>query len=70
MVRLEHALLAAHAGVKQMIVGVNKMDDKSVGTLKIVEINEVSDFLKNCKSPLITPQYQIVSDVQPFMATK
>jgi elongation factor 1-alpha len=26
----EHALLAFTLGVKQMIVGVNKMDDKSV----------------------------------------
>jgi elongation factor 1-alpha len=45
----EHALLAHTLGVKQMIVGVNKMDDKSVGYAedRYNEIKaEVSDFLK------------------------
>jgi elongation factor 1-alpha len=45
----EHALLAHTLGVKQMIVGVNKMDDKSVGYAeeRFNEIKaEVSDFLK------------------------
>jgi elongation factor 1-alpha len=46
----EHALLAHTLGVKQMIVGVNKMDDKSVGYAeeRFNEIKaEVSDFLKH-----------------------
>lgn len=45
----EHALLAYTLGVKQMIVGVNKMDDKSVnyGKGRFDEIKkEVSGFLK------------------------
>jgi elongation factor 1-alpha len=45
----EHALLAYTLGVKQMIVVVNKMDDKSVnfGEARFNEIkNEVSNFLK------------------------
>jgi elongation factor 1-alpha len=45
----EHALLAYTLGVKQMIVAVNKMDDKSVnyGQPRYEEIkNEVSGFLK------------------------
>jgi elongation factor 1-alpha len=45
----EHALLAYTRGVKQMIVAVNKMDDKSVnfGQPRFEEIkNEVSGFLK------------------------
>jgi elongation factor 1-alpha len=45
----EHALLAFTLGVKQMIVAVNKMDDKSVkyGEARFMEIqNEVSAFLK------------------------
>ncbi|CEM14916.1 unnamed protein product [Vitrella brassicaformis CCMP3155] len=45
----EHALLAFTLGVKQMIVGVNKMDDKSVGYKqdRYDEIKkEVSGFLK------------------------
>jgi len=45
----EHALLAYTLGVKQMIVAVNKMDDKSVnwGEGRYNEIkNEVSNFLK------------------------
>jgi len=45
----EHALLAFTLGVKQMIVAVNKMDDKSVnyGQPRYEEIkNEVSGFLK------------------------
>jgi len=45
----EHALLAYTLGVKQMIVAVNKMDDKSVnwGEPRYNEIkNEVSNFLK------------------------
>jgi elongation factor 1-alpha len=45
----EHALLAYTLGVKQMIVLVNKMDDKSVnwGEDRYTEIkNEVSSFLK------------------------
>jgi len=45
----EHALLAYTLGVKQMIVLVNKMDDKSVnwGEARFNEIkNEVSSFLK------------------------
>jgi elongation factor 1-alpha len=45
----EHALLAYTLGVKQMIVAINKMDDKSVnwGQARYDEIkNEVSNFLK------------------------
>jgi len=45
----EHALLAYTLGVKQMIVLVNKMDDKSVNwsETRFTEIkNEVSNFLK------------------------
>jgi len=45
----EHALLAYTLGVKQMIVGVNKMDDKSVGykEARFNEIKkEVSNFIK------------------------
>eukprot|EP01120_Amphizonella_sp_Union-15-10_P001161 TRINITY_DN1120_c0_g3_i2.p1 TRINITY_DN1120_c0_g3~~TRINITY_DN1120_c0_g3_i2.p1 ORF type:complete len:150 (-),score=39.20 TRINITY_DN1120_c0_g3_i2:27-437(-) len=45
----EHALLAYTLGVKQMIVCVNKMDDKSVnwGEGRFNEIvNEVSGYLK------------------------
>eukprot|EP01086_Lenisia_limosa_P008038 TRINITY_DN286_c0_g2_i1.p1 TRINITY_DN286_c0_g2~~TRINITY_DN286_c0_g2_i1.p1 ORF type:complete len:451 (+),score=179.52 TRINITY_DN286_c0_g2_i1:41-1393(+) len=45
----EHALLAFTLGVKQMIVGVNKMDDKSVkyAEARYTEIKkEVSGFLK------------------------
>jgi elongation factor 1-alpha len=45
----EHALLAFTLGVKQLIVAVNKMDDKSVnfGQGRFDEIkNEVSDFIK------------------------
>jgi len=45
----EHALLAFTLGVKQMIVGVNKMDDKSVNyaQARYEEIkNETSNFLK------------------------
>jgi len=45
----EHALLAYTLGVKQMIVVVNKMDDKSVnyGEARFNEIkNEVSSFIK------------------------
>jgi len=45
----EHALLAYTLGVKQMIVLINKMDDKSVnwGEDRYTEIkNEVSSFLK------------------------
>jgi len=45
----EHALLAYTLGVKQMIVAVNKMDDKSVNwsEARFNEIkNEVSNFLK------------------------
>jgi elongation factor 1-alpha len=45
----EHALLAFTLGVKQMIVAINKMDDKSVGYKegRYNEIkNEVSTFLK------------------------
>jgi elongation factor 1-alpha len=45
----EHALLAYTLGVKQMIVAVNKMDDKSVNwsEARYNEIkNEVSNFLK------------------------
>eukprot|EP01114_Cavostelium_apophysatum_P013321 TRINITY_DN31_c0_g1_i4.p2 TRINITY_DN31_c0_g1~~TRINITY_DN31_c0_g1_i4.p2 ORF type:complete len:475 (+),score=130.06 TRINITY_DN31_c0_g1_i4:71-1426(+) len=45
----EHALLAYTLGVKQMIVCVNKMDDKSVnwGEARYNEIkNEVSNFVK------------------------
>jgi len=45
----EHALLAYTLGVKQMIVLVNKMDDKSVNwsEARFTEIkNEVSNFLK------------------------
>jgi len=45
----EHALLAFTLGVKQMIVVVNKMDDKSVnwGESRYEEIkNEVSSFIK------------------------
>jgi len=45
----EHALLAYTLGVKQMIVLVNKMDDKSVnwGEARFNEIkNEVSNFIK------------------------
>jgi elongation factor 1-alpha len=45
----EHALLAYTLGVKQMIVAVNKMDDKSVNWAesRFNEIkNEVSNFLK------------------------
>jgi len=45
----EHALLAYTLGVKQMIVLVNKMDDKSVnwGEARFNEIkNEVSNFVK------------------------
>jgi elongation factor 1-alpha len=45
----EHALLAFTLGVKQLIVAVNKMDDKSVnfGQARYEEIkNEVSDFIK------------------------
>jgi len=46
----EHALLAFTLGVKQMIVGVNKMDDKSVmySKARFDEIvNEVSSYLAN-----------------------
>jgi len=45
----EHALLAFTLGVKQLIVGVNKMDDKTVnyGEARFNEIkNEVSNFIK------------------------
>ena len=45
----EHALLAYTLGVKQMIVGVNKMDDNSVmyGEARYMEIKEeVSQYLK------------------------
>ncbi|KAL0205341.1 hypothetical protein P9112_000649 [Eukaryota sp. TZLM1-RC] len=45
----EHALLAFTLGVKQMIVGINKMDDKSVAYAesRYSEIkNEVSGYLK------------------------
>jgi len=45
----EHALLAYTLGVKQMIVGVNKMDDKTVGYKqdRFEEIKtEVSNFIK------------------------
>jgi elongation factor 1-alpha len=45
----EHALLAFTMGVKQMIVAINKMDDKSVnyGESRYLEIKkEVSDYLK------------------------
>jgi len=45
----EHALLAYTLGVKQMIVAVNKMDDKSVnwGEARFEEIkNEVSNYIK------------------------
>jgi len=45
----EHALLAYTLGVKQMIVGVNKMDDKTVGygQARFDEIQkEVSNFIK------------------------
>src|SRR5689334_20602917 len=45
----EHALLAYTLGVKQLIVVVNKMDDKSVswGEPRYNEIkNEVSNFIK------------------------
>ena len=45
----EHALLAYTLGVKQMIVGVNKMDDKTVGYKqdRFDEIKtEVSNFIK------------------------
>jgi len=45
----EHALLAYTLGIKQMIVGVNKMDDKSVnfGEERFREIEkEVSSYLK------------------------
>jgi len=45
----EHALLAFTLGVKQLIVAVNKMDDKSVNfsQARYDEIkNEVSDFIK------------------------
>ena len=45
----EHALLAFTMGVKQMVVCINKMDDKSVnwGEARYSEIKkEVSDFLK------------------------
>ena len=45
----EHALLAFTMGVKQMIVAVNKMDDKTVnyGQARFDEIKrEVSDYLK------------------------
>jgi len=45
----EHALLAYTLGVKQMIVGVNKMDDKSVnwGQARYEEIKkEVSSYIK------------------------
>jgi elongation factor 1-alpha len=45
----EHALLAYTLGVKQMIVAVNKMDDKSVNfaEARYLEIkNEVSGFIK------------------------
>ena len=45
----EHALLAFTLGVKQMIVGINKMDDKSVNysQARYDEIkNETSNFLK------------------------
>ena len=46
----EHALLAHTLGVKQMIVAVNKMDEKSVGysEARFNEIKEeVSTYLKN-----------------------
>jgi len=45
----EHALLAFTLGVKQMIVGINKMDEKTVGygQARFEEIvNEVSNFVK------------------------
>jgi elongation factor 1-alpha len=45
----EHALLAFTLGVKQLIVGVNKMDDKTVNysETRFKEIqNEVSNFIK------------------------
>jgi elongation factor 1-alpha len=45
----EHALLAFTMGVKQMIVAINKMDDKTVnyGEARYTEIKkEVSDYLK------------------------
>mmetsp|Transcript_37289 Transcript_37289/g.60388 ORF Transcript_37289/g.60388 Transcript_37289/m.60388 type:complete len:447 (-) Transcript_37289:72-1412(-) len=45
----EHALLAYTLGVKQMIVGINKMDEKTVGygQARFEEIvNEVSNFVK------------------------
>jgi elongation factor 1-alpha len=45
----EHALLAFTLGVRQLIVAVNKMDDKTVnfGQARYEEIkNEVSDFIK------------------------
>jgi elongation factor 1-alpha len=45
----EHALLAFTMGVKQMIVAINKMDEKTVGysEARYIEIKkEVSDFLK------------------------
>jgi len=45
----EHALLAYTLGVKQMIVGINKMDEKTVGygQARYEEIvNEVSNFVK------------------------
>jgi elongation factor 1-alpha len=45
----EHALLAFTMGVKQMIVAINKMDDKTVnyGESRYTEIKkEVSDYLK------------------------
>jgi len=45
----EHALLAYTLGVKQMIVGINKMDEKTVayGHARYEEIvNEVSNFVK------------------------
>jgi elongation factor 1-alpha len=55
----EHALLAFTLGVKQMIVGVNKMDDKSVNysQSRFEEIKtEVSGFLKKIGyNPAVIP---------------
>jgi elongation factor 1-alpha len=55
----EHALLAFTLGVKQMIVGVNKMDDKSVNysQARFEEIKtEVSGFLKKIGyNPAVIP---------------
>jgi len=66
----EHALLAYTLGVRQMIVAINKMDDKSVNYAesRYNEIKEeVSKFLKNIGWKLVDETQKPPKELIPFI---